>query len=130
MKQHVVLSVARIFGDSRGVSGLFGVLYCTVLIPSVEATLSPENATEGQRISAIAGFFNLDKSVIVKITAYANNRHTYGKIWRLRTASLYPSHKRRSRTGQQGAKCRYYENLTMPKAIYKNVRCSSSSLLR
>ena len=28
----------------------------------LKATLSPENATEGQRISAIAGFFNLDES--------------------------------------------------------------------
>ena len=115
------LSQARNCGDSRGVSGLFSLLQCTDSIESHLASihLSRENVTEGKLILARAGFFDLDESVIAKMTVCAKHRHSYGKFWRPRTSCLYPSHQGRPRRGQQGAKSWRSVNLNMSKAIYK-----------
>ncbi|KAL9962229.1 hypothetical protein ACROYT_G031311 [Oculina patagonica] len=108
-------------GDSRGVSRLFCLLECDEPIDSHLASihLSQENITEWQIILARAGFFDLEESVVEKMTVYAKHRHTYGKFWRPRTAFLYPAHQGRPRRNQQGAKSRYSVNLEMSKAIQK-----------
>ena len=115
------LSQERNCGDSRGVSGQFSLLQCTDSVESHLASihLSWENITEGQLILARAGLFDLDESVIAKMTVCAKHRHSYGKFWRQKTSCLYPSHQGRPRRGQQGARSRYSVNFTMSKEIYK-----------
>ena len=127
------LSKARICGDSRAVSGLFGVLHCTDSIESRLASihLSPENVTEGR--TACIGqcwFLQLDKSVIAKMTVCAKQRHTYEMIWRPRKGCLYPSHQRHPRTGQQGSKEPVFREFKNAQGNPQNARCSSSSRFR
>ena len=106
-------------GDSRGFSGLFCLLQCDESIDSHLASihLSQEDITEWKLILARAGFFDLEESVVGKMTVCAKHRHTYGKFWRPKTACQYPAHQGRPRRNQQGAKSRYSINLEMSKAI-------------
>ena len=108
-------------GDSKGTSGIFSLLQCTDSIESHLASihLSREHITEGQLIFARAGLFDLDESLVAQMSVCAKHRHTYGKLWRPRTACQYPAHQGHPDRSQRGAKSRYAVNLEMAKAIYK-----------